>query len=110
MRTSWVLLSTGFVLPLSLAGAQSRPSVIPPKLISMPAPNCKAGKSCHGNHGEVRLIVEILEDGKVGDVKAELGDVKLVDAAIEAASQAEFSPGTVLGKPMNMNFVLNLNF
>ncbi len=110
MGTRSALFFICLLLPLGAAEAQSRPAVIPPKLISMPHPDCRSGKSCHGDHGVVRLIVEILEDGRVGDVRGEVGDAKLIDAATEAAHQAEFTPGTYLGKPKTMNFVLNLNF
>jgi len=58
----------------------------------------------------VRLIVDVLEDGKAGDIRAEFGDAVLVDAATAAAQQAEFIPGSYLGKPVMMNYVLTLHF
>jgi hypothetical protein len=79
-------------------------------LISIPALDCKAGKPCHGSHGHVRLILDVLESGKVGDVRAELGDAILIDAATAAAQQAEFVPGSYQGKPVMMNYVLTLHF
>lgn len=90
--------------------AQSMPSVVPPRLISIPNPDCRAGKSCHRNHGQVRLIVDVLEDGKVGEIRVELGDPVLAEAATAAAQQAEFVAGSYLGKPQNMDFVLKFNF
>lgn len=93
-----------------LAAAQSRPAVIPPRLLSMPSPDCTAGKSCHRSHGTVRLVVEILSDGKVGSVKGEVGNPTLVDAAADAAYQAKFEPGTFLGKPQTMDYVMSLRF
>ena len=110
MRTSCALVFTCCLLSLPQAKAQSRPAVIPPKLITMPRPDCSSGKSCHRAHGDVRLVLEILEDGKVGDVSCEVGESKLIDAAIAAAQQAEFTPGTYLGEPKNMNFVLRMKF
>ena len=95
--------------PLSPLCAQ-RPPITPPRLISIPTPDCKAGKPCHGSHGHVRLILDVLESGKVGDVRAELGDAVLVDAATAAAQQAEFVPGSYQGKPVMMNYVLTLHF
>jgi outer membrane biosynthesis protein TonB len=86
------------------------PSVVPPRLISMPAPDCRAGKACHHTHGQVRLIVDVLEDGKVGDIRVELGDSVLADAAAAAVQQAEFSAGYYLGKPQTMDVVLNFKF
>jgi hypothetical protein len=99
--------SAPFSLPLP---AQSRPPITPPRLVSIPTPDCRSGKACHRSHGQVRLILDVLEDGKVGDIRVELGDARLVDAATEVAQQAEFVPGSFLGKPQSMNFVLNLSF
>jgi hypothetical protein len=97
------------VAPLAQLRAQ-RPPVTPPRLISIPAPDCKAGKPCHGSHGHVRLIIDVLENGKAGDIRAELGNDVLVDAATAAAQQAEFVPGSYFGKPTMMNYVLTLHF
>jgi hypothetical protein len=58
----------------------------------------------------VRLIVDVLENGKAGDIRAEIGDGVLIDAATEAAQQAEFVPGSYFGKPIVMNYVLLLRF
>jgi hypothetical protein len=100
-----------FAIPSSLClPAQSRPPITPPRLISIPTPDCRSGKACHGSHGNVRLVLDVLEDGKVGDIRIELGKEQLVDAATEVAQQAEFVPGSFLGKPQSMNFVLNLHF
>jgi hypothetical protein len=111
MRLICALYIFGFAAPFSLSlQAQSRPPITPPRLISIPKPDCRAGKSCHGGHGQVRLILDVLEDGKVGDIRVELGDEKLADSATEAAQQAEFVPGSFLGKPQSMNFVLNIHF
>jgi Gram-negative bacterial TonB protein C-terminal len=106
-------LGTAIVLllaaPLAQLGAQM-PPVTPPRLISLPTPNCKAGTPCHGSHGRVRLVVDVLENGKPGDIRAELGDAALVAAATAAAQQAEFVPGSYFGKPTAMDFVLSLHF
>jgi len=90
--------------------AQSKPPVLPPRLISLPVPDCRAGKPCHHNHGEVRLIVDVLENGKAGDIRAEIGDGILVETATEMAQQAEFVPGSFFGKPTVMNYVLTIKF
>jgi len=95
--------------PLTQSSAQ-KPPITPPRLISLPAPDCKAGKPCHGSHGRVRLIVDVLENGKAGDIRAELGDAVLVAAATAAAQQAEFVPGSYFGKPTAMEYVLSLHF
>jgi Gram-negative bacterial TonB protein C-terminal len=97
------------VAPLVSLQAQ-KPPVTPPRLIKLPTPDCSAGKPCHGSHGQVRLIVDVLENGKAGDIRAELGDAVLVAAATAAAQQAEFVPGSFLGKPTTMDYVLTLHF
>ena len=97
------------VAPLSQLRAQ-RPPVTPPRLISIPTPDCKAGKPCHGSHGQVRLIIDVLENGKPGDIRAEIGEGVLVEAATAAAQQAQFVPGSYFGKPTLMDYVLTLNF
>jgi hypothetical protein len=79
-------------------------------LISIPTPDCGEGKPCHHSHGAVRLIVDVLENGKPGDIRAEVGKEVLVEAATVAAQQAEFVPGTYLGKPAMMNYVLTMHF
>jgi TonB family protein len=84
--------------------------MLPPKLISISPPDCRSGKPCHGNHGQVRLIVDVLPDGKVGEIRVEIGDATLADAATEVAQQAEFPPGSFLGKPQSMDYVLNFHF
>jgi hypothetical protein len=56
------------------------------------------------------LIVGVLENGKSGDIRAELGDAVLVDAATTAAQQAQFVPGSFFGKAATMDYVLTLHF
>src|SRR5271163_2329100 len=109
MRKLTAALVLSLIAPLTPLSAQ-RPPVLPPRLISLPTPDCGAGKPCHGSHGQVRLIVDVLETGKPGDIRAELGDGVLVDAATAAAQQAQFVPGSYFGKPVIMNYVLTLRF
>src|ERR1700720_2118845 len=99
MRAAWALLPLFLGAPALLPlHAQSMPLIVPPRLISMPTPDCGAGKPCHRTHGYVRLIVDVLEDGKVGDIRVELGDnASLADAATAAAQQAQFVAGSYLG-------------
>jgi hypothetical protein len=103
-----LLLLLGALLLPSLHA--QKPLVTPPRLISLPTPDCRAGKACHGSHGRVRLIVDVLENGKPGDIRAELGDAVLIDAATTAAQQAQFVPGSFEGKPTSMDYVLTLHF
>lgn len=109
MRQICAALVLFLVAPLTQLRAQ-RPPITPPRLISIPAPDCKAGRPCHRSHGPVRLIIDVLENGKPGDIRAEIGNDVLVNAAIAAAQQAEFVPGSYFGKPTMMNYVLTLHF
>lgn len=111
MRAAWALLPLFLGAPALLPVHAQRPLIIPPRLISMPTPDCGAGKPCHRTHGYVRLIVAVLEDGKVGDIRVELGDkASLADAATAAAQQAQFVAGSYLGKPQSMDYVLKFQF
>lgn len=109
MRKFTAALVLFLIAPLSPLRAQ-RPPVLPPRLIKLPAPDCGAGKPCHGSHGAVRLIVDVLENGKPGDIRAELGSQVLIDAATAAVQQAEFTPGYFFGKPVLMNYTITLHF
>jgi hypothetical protein len=109
MRQICALIVLFLVAPPGELRAQ-RPPVTPPRLISIPTPDCKSGKPCHGSHGQVRLIIDVLENGKAGDIRAEIGNEVLVDAAMAAAQQAEFVPGSYFGKPAIMDYVLTIHF
>jgi Gram-negative bacterial TonB protein C-terminal len=109
MRKLFSAIVLALIAPLKPLCAQ-RPPVLPPRLVSLPTPDCRSGKPCHGSHGEVRLIVDVLENGKAGDIRAELGDSVLVDAATLAVHQAEFTPGYFFGKPVLMNYIVTLRF
>jgi hypothetical protein len=109
MRPVCVAIVLSLVAQLTPLRAQ-KPPITPPRLINLPTPDCSSGKPCHGNHGRVRLIVDVLENGKAGDIRAELGNAALVAAATEAVQQAQFVPGSYFGKPAAMDFVLTLHF
>jgi hypothetical protein len=100
MRKICAAIVLFLVATLPPSYAQSKPPVTPPRLISLPVPDCRAGKPCHGSQ----------ENGKSGDIRAELGDAVLVDAATAAAQQAQFVPGSFFGKPTAMDYVLTLHF
>jgi hypothetical protein len=110
MRKSCAGIALSLIGTLPPLYAQSKPPVTPPRLISLPTPDCRAGKACHGSHGQVRLIIDVLENGRSGDIRAELGDAILIDAATAAAQQAQFVPGSFFGKPTSMDYVLTLHF
>lgn len=110
MRKTGAAIVLSLIATLPPLRAQGRPPITPPRLISLPTPDCRAGKPCHGSHGHVRLIVDVKENGKPGDIRVELGDGVLADAATAAAQQAEFVPGSYFGKPTPMDYVLTLHF
>lgn len=110
MRKTCAAIVLSLIATLPPLFAQGKPPVMPPRLISLPMPDCRAGKACHGSHGQVRLIIDVLENGRSGDIRAELGDAVLVDAATMAAQQAQFVPGSFFGKPTSMDYVLTLHF
>ena len=91
-----LVLSAGVTL---IDRAQSqKPPVVPPRPIKMFKPDCGAGQSCHGIHGLVVVTVDVLTDGTVGDATVKKGDSRLVDAALKAAKQCRFQPGTFAWK------------
>jgi hypothetical protein len=110
MRKICAAVVLSLIATLPPLSAQSKPPVIPPRLVSLPPPDCRAGKPCHGSHGQVRLIVDVQENGRSGDIRAEFGNAVLVEAATAAAQHAQFVPGSYLGKPTAMDYVLTLHF
>jgi hypothetical protein len=110
MPKSCVAIVLSLIAMLPPLYAQGKPPVMAPRLISLPIPDCGAGKPCHRSHGQVRLIIDVLENGKSGDIRAELGNAVLVDAATAAAQQARFVPGSFFGKPTTMDYVLTFHF
>ena len=93
MRKIGAAIVLSLVAPMVPMCAQSKPPVIPPRLVSLPSPDCGAGKPCHRSHGHVRLIVDVLETGKAGDIRAELGNPVLIDAATTAQITTLYSLG-----------------
>lgn len=90
--------------------ARKGPIVMPPRIIQLVKPDCSMNQPCHGIHGDVSVVVNVLVDGTVGDVTVRSGDPQLFDAATSAAKQCTFQPGTFLGNPTSMNFDLKYEF
>jgi TonB-like protein len=86
------------------------PLMVQPRVTKMVKPDCSLGQSCHGKHGEVFVVVDVLSDGKAGDISVRSGDPQLFDDAIKAARQCLFEPGILLGKPTRMTYVLKYQF
>jgi hypothetical protein len=86
------------------------PPVVSPEVIDLAKPNCSAGESCHGIHGEVVVIVDVLANGQVGEVTIRSGDPRLFDDAKRAAKQCTFRPGKFRGAPTAMSYELKYLF
>jgi len=108
MRKIGALVVLSLIAVSPMLHAQGR--ITPPRLINLPAPDCKPGKACHGRRGSVRLVINVQEDGQPGDIRVELGSGVLVEAATAAAQKAEFAPGSISGKPAPMDYVLTLHY
>ena len=107
----FVLTFCTFMVLVGPANGQSkRPPIVPPHAIKLVKPDCGVGQNCHGIHGLVVLTVDVLTDGRVGDVTPKSGDQRLLDDAVKAAKQCRFEPGTFDGKPTSMNFDLKYQF
>jgi hypothetical protein len=57
------------------------PPVVAPRVMKMMKPDCSAGQSCHGVHGDVLVVVNVLADGTVGGVTVRSGDPRLFEDA-----------------------------
>ncbi len=61
--------------------------------------------------GEVIMECVVKADGKVGDIRIVKSlDPDLDQAAIDAASQWEFDPGTKNGKPVDVLVTITIGF
>jgi len=91
-------------------GPLKQSPVVPPRVTKMVKPDCRVGQSCHGIHGDVFVVVDVLADGNAGDVSVRSGDPRLFDDAIKAARQCIFEPGVLLGNSTRMTLVLKYRF
>jgi TonB family protein len=113
---STVILAAAIVTSAYRTRGQSppagKPPVVGPRIVQVVKPDCSVGQSCHGIHGVVTLIVDVQTDGTAGDVDAKDagGDTRLTEAAIAAAKNCRFKPGTLNGKPTSMNLDLTYKF
>lgn len=83
---------------------------IPPRCIKFVKPDCSVGQACHGIHGDVVVVVTVLENGTAGEVTPRSGDPRLYDDATNAAKECRFQPGTIHGSLAIMNFDLKYEF
>lgn len=129
-RISFLVLALSFLAITAFAQGQPKQingGVLNGKATSLPKPDYPEGARAAGIVGNVRIAVEIDEAGNV--VAAELAkdstrvynsegtteeveapDPILVDAALQAALQAKFSPTMLSGSPVRVRGVLVYNF
>ena len=105
-----ILIFVGMTTMNEASGQTKKFPVVPPNPRRLVKPDCSVGQSCHGIHGVVVVVVDVLTDGTVGDATVTSGDPRLADDARKAAKQCRFSPGTLMGKPTNMNYDLKYEF
>jgi protein TonB len=96
-----------------IAQERSREDVVLPRPTKSVKPGYTQAAIAAGIQGSVLVEVEVLEDGKVGEVRvvesldAEYG---LDQQALEAAKQWEFRPGTKAGKPVAVRVNIEMTF
>lgn len=82
------------------------------KSIRLPTPKYPLASRRAGEQGVVVLEVEVLEDGRAGNVlvDSEPGFPRLVQAAIAAVREARFEPAKVDGKPVRESVRIPFRF
>ena len=126
-RTSFVVLIVGLFAVAAFAQGQINGGILNGKATSLPAPEYPAAARAAGMVGIVRIAVTIDEAGNVvaaeqaedssrvyhADGTMSEGAVPsplLVDAALQAALQAKFSPTMLSGSPVRVHGVLVYTF
>jgi periplasmic protein TonB len=85
-------------------------TVISSKAISKPAPPYPVIAKAAGAQGPVAVQVLIDEQGRVVSAKAASGNPLLLQAAVQAAYQARFTPTLLSGQPVKVTGVITYNF
>ena len=84
---------------------------VPPKPIKHVSPAYPPELKEKRVEGEVHLVLIVLEDGSVGDVRiSRMNSPALADAAVEAAKQWKFEPGMLDGQPVKTRVRLPMSF
>ncbi|HEX8117419.1 MAG TPA: energy transducer TonB, partial [Pyrinomonadaceae bacterium] len=84
--------------------------VINGRAISKPAPPYPAIAKVARADGAVAVHVVVNEQGDVISARATAGHPLLQAVAVEAASQAKFTPTTLSGRPVKVSGVITYNF
>lgn len=80
------------------------------KAVSKPAPGYPADAKAIGASGTVTVLIVVSEDGTVESAKAAGGHPLLLEAAVEAAKKARFSPTFLSGQAVKVAGVVTYNF
>lgn len=100
--------------PATATGAKKRRpiqgGILNGKAISLPKPDYPAEAKQAKASGNVVVQVTVDESGIVSDAKALSGHPLLVQAAVNAAILARFSPTTLMGEPVKVMGVIVYNF
>ena len=85
-------------------------SVITGKTIQKPAPPYPAIAKAANIQGTVAVQIVIDEEGRVISAKATSGPALLMNAAVQAAYRASFTPTVLTGKPVKVTGSITYNF
>lgn len=99
-----------FVVSLTLPAVAAEPTT-PPKAVREVRPIYPSELLKDGISGSVLLTIEVKTDGTVGKVHVKNGlHPRLNKAAVDAAKQWHFKPGTRRGKPVRVETELEMSF
>jgi Ca-activated chloride channel homolog len=80
------------------------------KAVRLPVPTYPPAARNSGAHGKVVVEVTIDEQGKVIEARAVSGHTFLLQAAVQAARQARFTPALLSGEPVKVKGTINYVF
>ena len=91
--------------------SQAQNGVTPPRIFAKQQPRYTAQARENGTSGTVRLQVEFLSSGEIGDVVPlnRLSD-GLTESAVEAAKSIKFKPATKNDKPLTVTKIIEYSF
>jgi len=103
-------VSAGLPAPPTVAPATSGGKIVPPRLIhSVPITYPAIANSNHVE-GDVEVQTTIAPTGKVESAKAISGPVLLREAAVNSVRQWRYSPATLDGKPVSIQYTVTVRF
>jgi TonB family protein len=97
-------------LMMTTLHAQTKAVVQPPRVVSVPTPDCSQGTDCHDVSGTVVLSIGVNGDASVADVKVVSGDPRLQAPAVEAAKGGKYEPVRLNGVVTYARLTLSIRF